>query len=158
MLESLQEQAHEAILDVRHLVYDLRPPALDDLGLIGALKQSADRYETGHLKFSFDVKNMPAELPAAVEIAIFRIVQEAMTNVVRHAQARHCIVRLTCIEDDLVIEIEDDGCGLPENYVTGIGLQTMHERATELNGETLIDSLNDGTRVQTILPLEVYHE
>ena len=100
LLESLQGQAHEAILDVRRLVYDLRPPALDDLGLVGALKQSAARYETGHLHFSFDIPEMRTDLPAAVETAAFRIAQEAMTNVVRHADATHCILRLYCDDNE----------------------------------------------------------
>lgn len=159
LLESLQAQAHEAILDVRRLVYDLRPPALDDLGLVEALRQSMSRYETGRLRFSFDVTNMQADLPAAVETAAFRIAQEAITNVVRHAGATHCRVRLVCTDNDMVIEIQDDGCGLPEAYRTGIGLHTIRERATELGGLTTIESLaTGGTRVRTKLPLEVSDE
>ena len=159
LLESLQAQAHEAILDVRRLVYDLRPPALDDLGLVEALRQSMSRYETGGLRFSIDVTNMQADLPAAVETAAFRIAQEAITNVVRHADATHCSVRLTCSDNDMVIEIQDDGRGLPEAYQAGLGLYTMCERATELSGLTTIESLAaGGTRVRTKLPLEVSDE
>lgn len=159
LIESLQTQAHEAIHDVRRLVYDLRPPALDDLGLVGALKQSVFRYESSQLKFSFDISDMQSHLPAAVEIAAFRIALEAITNVVRHANASHCIVRLHRMETELLLEIEDDGCGLPEDYHSGIGLEAMRERAAELNGETVIDMLpNGGTCVRTHLPLEVYRE
>jgi signal transduction histidine kinase len=158
LLESLKSQAREAIQDVRHLVYDLRPPALDDLGLIGALKQNASRYATSNLHFSFYMPDVPNDLPAAVETAIYRIAQEAMTNVVRHAEATHCIVRIYCTNDAMFLEIEDDGCGLPESYQAGIGLQTMRERAAELNGQTSIGvALGGGTRVQARLPLEVSH-
>jgi signal transduction histidine kinase len=159
LLGSLKTQAHEAILDVRRLVYDLRPPALDDLGLIGALRQSASRFETGVLRFSFDVPTSLPELPAAVETAIYRIAQEAMTNVVHHAQAMRCTVRLICTDADVLVEVRDNGRGLSQNYQTGVGLQAMKERATELNGEFFVDLLPDGgTRVQAKLPLEVYVE
>ena len=159
ILESIQTQSQEAIQDVRRLVYDLRPPALDDLGLIGALKQSASRYETGQLQFKFDVAELPDDLPAAIETAIFRIAQEAMTNVVRHSCASHCLLRLYCDEDDIVIEIEDNGNGLPDSYVPGIGLQAMTERSAELNGETIIGALSGGgTQVRARFPLEAYRE
>ena len=158
LLESLKEQAHEAILDVRHLVYDLRPPALDDLGLVGALQQSASRYETGTLRFSFDTRGPIHDLPAAVESAVYRIAQEAMTNVVRHAQASLCTICLYWAEDHLVIEVRDNGRGLQSAQRSGIGLQAMQERAAELNGQCLIAALPEGgTQVQARLPLEVYH-
>jgi signal transduction histidine kinase len=159
LLQSLQTQAHEAILDVRRLVYDLRPPALDDLGLVGALQQSASRYETGALRFSFDVFAPLPALPAAVETAIFRIAQEAMTNVVRHAQATMCSVRLYCADGYMMIEVRDNGCGISEKSASGVGLQAMHERAAELNGHHLIEALPEGgTLVQAKLPLEIDRE
>ena len=159
LLESLQAQAHEAILDIRRLVYDLRPPALDDLGLAEALRQSISRYETGRLRFSFDATAMHADLPAAVETAAFRIAQEAITNVVVHADATHCSVQLACTNHAMIIEIRDDGCGLPEAYRAGIGLHTMCERATEVGGLTTIETLaTGGTRVRTQLPLDVLDE
>lgn len=159
ILESLQAQAHEAISDVRRLVYDLRPPALDDLGLIGALKQTASRYESHKLHFKFEIFDMLPDLPAAIETAVFRITQEAMTNVVRHAEASHCILRLYCTGHDMIVEIEDNGCGLVEGYTPGIGLLAMKERAAELNGDVNIDSLpGGGTLIRTELPLGVYGE
>jgi signal transduction histidine kinase len=159
LLGSLKTQAQDAILDVRRLVYDLRPPALDDLGLIGALRQSVSRYETGELRFSFDVPARLSELPAAVETAAYRIAQEAMTNVVHHAEATRCTVRLFCKDEHVIIEVRDNGRGLPQNHQTGVGLQAMKERTTELNGEFVLESLPDGgTLVQARLPLEVYGE
>jgi signal transduction histidine kinase len=159
LLDSLKTQAQDAILDVRRLVYNLRPPALDDLGLVGALRQSASHYQTGTLRFSFDVPATLSELPAAVETAAYRIAQEAMTNVVHHAGATRCTVRLFCTDEYVFIEVRDDGRGLPQNHQTGVGLQAMKERTTELNGEFVIESLPEGgTLVQARLPLEVYGE
>ena len=159
LLESLKTQAHEAILDVRRLVYDLRPPALDDLGLVGALQQSASRYETSTLRFTFDTDGPIHDLPAAVELAVYRIAQEAMTNVVRHAQASLCTIRLYCADAHLVIEVCDNGRGLDKVRPSGVGLQAIKERAAELNGQCSIETVpKGGTRVQARLPLEVYLE
>jgi signal transduction histidine kinase len=156
VLASLQQQAEEATRDVRRIVYDLRPPALDDLGLLGALRQSAARYETGALRFRLDAPRRLPELPAAVETAVYRIAQEAMTNVVRHAQATSCTIRLACADGDLVVEVRDDGRGLARTYPPGVGLQAMKERATELDGQLVLESLpGGGTLVQARLPLEV---
>jgi signal transduction histidine kinase len=156
LLASLKTQAEEAILDLRGLVYGLRPPALDDLGLIGALRQSASRYESGALHFSCEAPETLPELPAAVETALYRIAQEAMTNVARHAQATLCTVRLCCTNAYAILEVRDNGCGLPPNYQSGVGLQAIRERTTELNGQYTLESLPDGgTLVRTRLPLEV---
>jgi signal transduction histidine kinase len=159
LLSSLKIQAQEAMLDVRRLVYDLRPPALDDLGLVGALQQSASRYAADALRFSFDVPHTLPELPAAVETAAYRIAQEAMTNVVRHAGATLCTVRLSCRDAHLIVEIRDNGRGLSPDRTCGVGLQAMKERTTELNGQFLLESLpDDGTLVRARLPLEVQDE
>lgn len=157
LLEALKTQAQEAILDVRRLVYDLRPPALDDLGLVGALQQTASRYESASLRFAFDVPKALPELPAAVETATYRIAQEAMTNVVRHAQATYCKVSLHHEKHDIVIEIQDNGIGLSTEHPVGIGLKAMSERATELNGQCIVESVGEGgTRVQARLPLDTF--
>jgi signal transduction histidine kinase len=159
LLSSLKLQAQEAIRDVRRLVYDLRPPALDDLGLIGALQQSASQYETGLLRFDFDMPATLPELPAAVETAVYRIALEAMTNVVHHAQATLCRVRLFCTDAHVIIEVHDNGQGLSQNHHSGVGLQAMRERTTELNGQFLLESMpGGGTRVQARLPREAYGE
>jgi signal transduction histidine kinase len=159
LLNSLKIQAQEAMLDVRRLVYDLRPPALDDLGLVGALQQSVSRYATGALRFEFDMPQTLPELPAAVETAAYRIALEAMINVVRHAGATLCTVRLSCRDAHLMVEIRDNGRGLSQDHPSGVGLQAMKERATELNGQFLLELLPDGgTLVGARLPLEVQDE
>lgn len=159
LLASLKTQAQEAIVDVRRLVYNLRPPALDDLGLVGALRQSASRYETGRLRFTFDVDDPLPALPAAVETAAYRIAQEAMTNVVRHAGATTCMVRLHSVDGHFVVEVRDDGQGLPQAQRSGVGLQAMRERAAELNGQCVLEpTVEGGTLVRASLPLEVSDE
>jgi signal transduction histidine kinase len=93
-------------------------------------------------------------LPAAVEVAAYRIVQEALTNVSRHARASACTVRLTCADGRaLTIEVTDDGVGLPDTPEGGVGLSSMRERAAELGGECeIVRSWPSGTRVFARLP------
>jgi signal transduction histidine kinase len=94
-----------------------------------------------------------------VETAAYRIAQEAMTNVVHHAQATRCTVRLFCSHTHFNVEVRDNGRGLPHDYQTGVGLQAMKERTTELNGELEIQSLPDGgTWLQASFPMEDYGE
>ncbi|MFQ5421475.1 MAG: histidine kinase, partial [Anaerolineae bacterium] len=88
LLRELKEQSQTAVQDIRRLVYDLRPPALDDLGLAAALRESATRYRSGGIRITIKTPEPLSPLPAAVEVAAFRIAQEAMTNAVRHAQAQ----------------------------------------------------------------------
>jgi signal transduction histidine kinase len=159
LLDSLKTQAQEAIADIRRLIYELRPPTLDDLGLVDALQQSAARYESEKLRFTFEIREPLPELPAAVETAVYRITQEAMTNIVRHAQASQAAIRLTCSGNHLVVEICDNGKGLSAAYQAGVGLQSMRERAAELNGRCMIESLPEGgTKVEARLPLETTDE
>jgi len=144
----------EVILsDVRRLVYNLRPPALDELGLIGAIREAAAQYGSNGLKISIDTPEILPALPAAVEVATYRIVQEGLTNVVRYAHARNCNV-LLLIDDELRLELSDDGVGLPVNRTAGVGLSSMRERAAELGGECSVEAYpTGGTRVLARLPL-----
>ena len=110
----LREELRSAIANIRRLVYDLRPPALDDLGLVESLRQLAERYGSKDEPLSVLVEateDLP-NLPAAVEVAVYRITQEALTNVARHARARNCVVRLV-VNEDAALEIVDDGVGIP---------------------------------------------
>ena len=93
-------------------------------------------------------------LPAAVEVAAYRIATEAMTNVVRHADAGHCRVRLS-LNGNLFLEVEDDGRGLPAAYRIGVGLRSMRERAAELGGSCVVEARpGGGTLVRAQLPVE----
>ncbi len=109
---------------IRRLVYELRPPALDDLGLVGALRDQAARSAQGGLQVVVEAPVLVDSLPAAVEVAAYRIVVEALTNVVRHAQANSCTIQVRR-EHDLVLQISDDGRGLPAETPYGIGLRSM---------------------------------
>jgi signal transduction histidine kinase len=158
LLAELEHDIQAALADIRRLVYALRPPALDELGLASAIREIAAQYTAEgvpdrKLYICVDVPERLPPLPAAVEVAVFRIVQEALTNVVRHSQARACFVRLK-LEDRLVVEISDDGRGLPAAPHAGIGLTSMRERAAELGGTCVIEARREGgTRVLVQLPL-----
>jgi two-component system NarL family sensor kinase len=92
-------------------------------------------------------------LPAAVEVAVYRITQEALTNVARHARAHSCVVRLA-VNDEVALEIVDDGDGIPAQRSAGVGLSSMHERASELGGSCVVQAVQEGgTRVLVRLPL-----
>jgi signal transduction histidine kinase len=156
--EKLQAAIRATVGEIRRLVYDLRPPALDELGLIEAIRERASRYGVGDEGFRATVE-APDELPplpAAVEVAAYRIVQEALMNVSRHARAYSCTVRLACTDSssrELTIEVTDDGVGLPERPEGGVGLHSMRERAAELGGECeIVRSWPSGTRVFARLP------
>src|SRR5215207_9037713 len=155
LVVELREELHSAISDIRRLVYDLRPPALDDLGLVEALRQLAERYgsEDEQLSVLVEVPEDLPNLPAAVEVAVYRITQEALTNVARHAQAKSCVVRLA-INEEVGLEIFDDGVGIPAEPSAGVGLSSMRERASELGGSCVVQSIpQGGTQVLVHLPL-----
>jgi signal transduction histidine kinase len=152
LLVSATEQTQTMIGDVRRLIYGLRPPALDELGLIGALRGLAAREASPSTTITVRALDTLPPLPAAVEVAAYRIVQEALTNVARHADARSCTVRLALERDVLLLEIADDGQGIDERRV-GLGLQTMQERATDLGGSCQVTSTpRAGTIVAARLP------
>jgi signal transduction histidine kinase len=157
LVVELREELRAAIGDIRRLVYDLRPPALDDLGLSGALDRLAERYgaEGDGLRVQVETPEQLPPLPAAVEVAVYRIAQEALTNVVRHARAGECIVRLATAEKGwLRMEITDDGVGIAKEHDTGVGLLSMRERAAELGGDCAVESpAAGGTRLLVRLPL-----
>jgi signal transduction histidine kinase len=154
----LKSQVQTALDDIRRIAYDLRPPALDELGLVGALKEyiAANNQAQG-LQITLETPETLPPLPAAVEVAAYRIALEAMTNVSRHAGARTCCVRLS-LSGDLYLEVCDDGCGIPAAVRAGVGLSSMRERAEELGGKCVIESLpREGSRVLACLPLSLEH-
>jgi signal transduction histidine kinase len=154
MMAELKTQMQEALADIRRIAYDLRPPALDELGLVGALKAYiAAHNQVQGLQITLEAPESPTTLPAAVEVAVYRIALEAMTNVSRHARAHHCSVRLS-LRDDLCLEVTDDGRGLPHIVRAGVGLTSMRERAEELGGTCCTEALpQGGTEVIARLPI-----
>lgn len=158
LLSDLIACTQEAVADIRHLVYALRPPSLDELGLLPVLQEQVLLYsDQGQHEIHVSLKapeSLPP-LPAAVEVAIFRIAQEALTNVVRHSCASRCLVRLALHEQErlLELEIEDNGRGLAPARSTGVGLASMRERAEELGGTCEVKQApNGGTWVHVQLP------
>lgn len=139
LLQELAAHMQGAVTDIRRLVYELRPPTLDDLGLLGALREQAARCAQGGLQVCVDAPVHVDPLPAAVEVAAYRIGVEALTNVVRHAQANSCTIQVRR-EHGLIIEISDDGRGIPPETSRGIGLLSMRERTEELGGNYKIES------------------
>jgi signal transduction histidine kinase len=140
--------------DIRRLVYDLRPPALDAFGLVGALRELLEQIRSSGVRFTLDAPEALPPLPAAVEVAAYRIGQEAITNVVRHADAQTCRVRLRLDENGLQVEVRDDGRGLAAKHTSGIGLNSMRERAAELGGWCRVEAgTPGGTQVLAWLPI-----
>jgi len=154
LLEDARAEIQDAVADVRRLVHALRPPALDELGLVGAVREQAERLSVGdHPHVEVDAPEQLDALPAAVEVAAYGIALEAMTNVARHADARTCLVRIS-MNGGLELEISDDGHGLPSDHRAGVGMASMRERAEELGGTCDIEQVDGrGTRVRARLPL-----
>nr|WP_275585712.1 ATP-binding protein [Geodermatophilus sabuli] len=160
----LRDQMRRTVAAVRRAVDDLRPPALDELGLVGALREHVAAYRlpvpagTGpgdgaEQPVTVVAPDLPP-LRAAVEVAAYRIATEAVANAVRHAAAAECRVTLAVAGDDLVVEVADDGRGIDPAAVPGVGSTSMRERAAEVGGILEIDSSpGEGTTVRTRLPL-----
>jgi signal transduction histidine kinase len=149
LLENSALGVQAAIADIRRLVYGLRPPALDDLGLEGALRQQVGQM----LGVVTDVQILPLEpLPAAVEVAAYRIVSEALNNIAKHSRAKYVKLVVQMTEDGLMLEVADDGVGFLPNQAGGLGLSSMRERALELGGMFEFESTR-GTRILAWLPL-----
>jgi signal transduction histidine kinase len=159
-VERLRASMRAALAEVRHVVDDLRPPALDELGLGGALRTQIDAFEgtrtaDGRIVRAVDLAvdpELPA-FPAAVEVAAYRIVVEAVNNAVRHGDAGRVEVRLRDGAGELVVEVEDDGVGIDHAATPGVGLASMRERADELGGRFEVLAGAGGTLVRAHLPL-----
>jgi signal transduction histidine kinase len=168
VLAAAYEDAQTAIADIRRLVFDLRPSALDGTGLAGALRNQAARFEEasgGRLRIRVETPSHLGALPAALEVAVYRIASEALANIARHSQARTCTIRLTAHpraadsdRDYLQVDITDDGVGLPARPRAGIGLASMRDRARQFGGEFCSYSVEPhGTRLWIRLALDTRH-
>ncbi len=158
LVARLSDQAREDIGEVRRLVEGLRPPALDQLGLVSALRHRAAEHSDGtgpvRVPWTIEADDDLEPLPAAVEVAAYRIVVEAVTNVQRHSGADRCTVRLTRVDGELHLEVDDTGSGLAEDRRPGVGLSSMGERAEELGGSfEVVPRPGGGTCVRASLPL-----
>ncbi|QFZ22267.1 sensor histidine kinase [Saccharothrix syringae] len=162
LLARLEEEVHAAVDEVRRLASGAYPAVLARLGLVGAVREHVASLTGRHpVRVAVECDGLP-ELPVAVQVAAYRIVCEALTNVVRHAGARHCAVRLG-FDDRLRVEVVDDGVGAwsPENDGdaehdggAGVGLRSMCERAREVGGTWRVEpAAAGGTRVAADLPV-----
>lgn len=154
LLADLEDETHRSLEEVRRIARGLRPPALDELGLADALRDAAERCASSALTVEVDVTDLDST-PTAVETAAYHVAREALANVVRHADARRCRVRLHRNTDAaVVLEIEDDGRGVPPDARAGVGLDSMRERAAEIGGRCVIEGrAGGGTRVTAVFPL-----
>lgn len=155
LLNQLKDETKSALGDIRRIAYDLRPPALDELGLIPALNEHvASLNQQRILQISVRAPENNPPLPAAVEVAAYRIAMEALTNVIHHAHASQCLLRIS-VNQHLEVEICDDGRGLPAEIRSGVGLRSMRERVAELGGAFSINQRPEGgTRLLAKLPLK----
>ncbi len=155
LLAEAKAASAQALTDLRQVVYGLRPPSLDDLGLVGAVRAQADRLAAGSgLALELDADEGLPALPAAVEVAAFRTAVEAVTNVVRHGRATRCCVRLAVPHPDMMeVTVTDDGRPGPRAWTPGVGLSAMRERAEELGGTLDAGPTGSGGRVVVRFPL-----
>jgi two-component system NarL family sensor kinase len=159
LLAQLKAQIKSSLGDVRRIAYDLRPPALDQLGLLPAIQEHITFLELpGDLKITLEAPQYTPDLPAAIEVAAYRIVLEAVTNISQYAQASQAAVRLK-FNHWLEIDVTDDGLGIPEVISPGVGISSMRERTSELGGtSTIAPRPQGGTRLLARLPLHpAYH-
>jgi signal transduction histidine kinase len=154
LLGEISAEAAASLGDVRRLVEALRPPALDELGLTGAVRSRAASL-AGPVAIEVRWDGTPGPLPAAVETAAYRIAVEAMTNVVRHSGATTCTVLIALRPEAVEVTVGDDGQGLDPARAAGVGLRSMRERADEIGGTVSISSAPEGgTIVHARLPLD----
>jgi signal transduction histidine kinase len=151
-LSEMGEITQQALKEMRLLVHELRPPALDDEGLVGALRRRLGAVEERAGVEARLEADPELELPAPVEEELYRVAQEALNNAIKHASATSVIVKVYVDKGHVELEVSDNGCGFESDNVAdqpGIGLSSMRERVNKLGGELTIDSvLGDGTRVR----------
>jgi two-component system NarL family sensor kinase len=159
LLGALRDQTTGALEDIRRLVYELRPPALDSLGLLGALQEYAmvlsRRADGAPLRVTVEAATPLGDLPAAAEVAAYRIVTEALTNVTRHSTADAAVVSLGVDAGELHAAVHDDGVNAGTGVTPGVGLTSIRERAAELGGRCTIRLDRTGGRIDVWLPVPV---
>ncbi len=153
-----------ALQEVRTISHLLHPPLMEELGFLPAARWYVDEYgKRSQIKVSLSVDEPIHRLPREIEIALFRVLQEALTNVYRHAAAQSVQVRIQCLDGHVALIVEDDGKGIPEEILArfrggaapGIGLAGMRERLAEFQGQITVESSPAGSIVQATIPTDV---
>jgi len=157
LLRDLKGQVKNTVAEIRRLVYALRPPVLDEFGLVSAIREHVAQYTGPNgIQITFDVTEPLPPLPAAAEVAAYRIALEAFTNIINHAEASACNVKINIEQNSLLIEISDNGKGLSPDMHSGVGLTSMRERVAELGGEFMIENNpTGGAYLKARLPLTI---
>lgn len=156
--EYIYRVSQQALKEIRLLVYELRPQELEKNGLAGALRQRLRMVEErAGITVQFDVVDID-EIPVSIERELFFIAQEALNNIIKHAQANRVGVKLSIEHNELTLEIIDNGIGIDESRIafSGIGLLSMHERAEKINAKIDISNFKEqnGTKIVVRLPLK----
>jgi signal transduction histidine kinase len=156
LVEEIGQQSQQTVADIRRLVHGLRPPVLDQLGLVEAVRDLARSAGSDMtIEVSIPEGQVP-KLSAAAEVNAYRIVLEALTNAAKHAHAKHCTMKFEFEPNVFVIHIQDDGVGMPKEYRAGVGLRSMRLRAAEIGGRLSIESVQPhGTHIIARLPLSI---
>ncbi|HJW88214.1 MAG TPA: histidine kinase, partial [Dehalococcoidia bacterium] len=160
-IEQARDMARLLLQETRRLIYDLRPSVLDDMGLEAAIRWSAETHLERHgVEVTFNSSLPPGRLSPPVEVALFRVAQEAITNIERHAQARHAGIVLEQQGSSLLMQVRDDGRGFDARHIlngreTGVGLEGMQERVLLIGGHMEVVSVpGKGTLIKVEVPLD----
>lgn len=153
LLDDLKKQTQYTIQDIRSMVYQLRPPALDEFGLLGTIQNFIDKQTASRPRIYLKAPGALPQLSAALEVAIYHIVMEGLNNILRHAGADVANVKVSLNGEELLVEIEDDGVGMAGGYPAGVGLTSMRERAEELGGSFQILPSQKGVHLRAMLPV-----
>ncbi len=159
-IRSLKKMVRSALYEVRRIIYDLRPMALDDLGLVPTLKKYLQTIEEYHSTTKIKFSNVGEEvrLPPQYEVALFRLIQESVTNALKHAEANEIIVKMEINKTRVVVIVKDNGKGfdIREKKAESFGIIGMRERVELLEGQISIDSsTGKGTIVIIQIPLSL---
>jgi len=161
LLSDTVELADHTITEVRTISHLLHPPLLDELGLASAARWYAEGFaQRSGLRVNFQPGEIATRLPKEVELSLFRVLQESLTNVHRHANAKSIDISLTCRDGRAVLRIQDDGRGIPREVLSrfrsglasGVGLAGMRERIAELEGVLDVEAKGKGTIIRAVIP------
>ncbi|MDQ0166352.1 sensor histidine kinase [Bacillus horti] len=157
-LKKVKESTREGLADVRRIIFDLRPMALDDLGLIPTLNKYIEKLMSNH-PILIELKMFGKEIrpTPAMEVAVFRLVQEALNNIIKHAQTREAHIKLEFQAERIYVIVKDNGIGFdPDKELkSGFGLIGMQERVKLLNGHMVVQSSpGNGTKLLIVLPIQ----